>query len=150
MTTGCYLLHFSPSYKQARHYLGFAEDIEPRVYAHLHGKGARLTQVAHEAGITMWLTRVWVSGDRKTERKLKNRKSAPALCPICSGSPVQLPLLRWMPATVPQEQVEEEESEHDLCQPPASNPLFDIDYEAELCEYTDDILDREDWMRGGW
>jgi predicted GIY-YIG superfamily endonuclease len=57
MTTGCYLLHFEPSFKQAAHYLGWAADIEPRVNAHKHGLGARLTQVARAAGCSMVLVR---------------------------------------------------------------------------------------------
>lgn len=101
MTTGCYLLHFEPGYKHARHYLGHAVDIEPRIHAHLHGRGARLTQVALEAGCALVLVRVWEDGDRKLERRLKNWHGSGRLCPICHGEPVQMPLLAWMPAYVP-------------------------------------------------
>jgi predicted GIY-YIG superfamily endonuclease len=96
-----YLLHFEPSYKHARHYTGYADDVAPRVYAHLHGKGARLTQVATEAGCTLLLVRVWEDGDRKLERKLKQRHGSAPLCPICRGEAVQMPLWAWMPAYVP-------------------------------------------------
>ena len=49
MTTGTvYLLHFSgpvaPGCHTAQHYLGYADDLGPRVNAHAHGHGARLTQ----------------------------------------------------------------------------------------------------------
>lgn len=98
---GCYLLHFHPNYKQAKHYLGFAEDIAPRVYAHLHGRGARLTEVAKDAGCEMFLVRVWEGYSRKDERRLKNRRNAPQMCPICQGHAVQLPLLLGEPAYVP-------------------------------------------------
>lgn len=96
-----YLLHFEPSYKHAAHYLGYADDVAPRVHAHQHGRGARLTQVAYAAGVTMILVRIWQDGDRTTERKLKNRHNSGQLCPICSGATVQMPLLPDCPAYVP-------------------------------------------------
>jgi predicted GIY-YIG superfamily endonuclease len=96
-----YLLHFSPSYKHAGHYLGYAEDVAPRVNAHLHGKGARLTQVAKAAGSTLILVRVWEGRTRTDERKMKQRSHVPELCPICSGAAVQMPLLPGCPAYVP-------------------------------------------------
>src|SRR4051812_35688579 len=96
-----YLLHFSTSYKHAKHYLGYADDVAPRVNAHLHGRGARLTQVAHDAGIEMILVRVWEDGDRQQERKFKNRSHVPMLCPICRGDALQLPLLPFMPCYTP-------------------------------------------------
>lgn len=81
-----YLLHFdrpiSPGHT-TQHYLGYAEDVGPRVNAHRHGQGARLTQVAKERGIGFRLARVWPDGDRAFERRLKNRKNTPRLCPIC-------------------------------------------------------------------
>lgn len=83
--TGCYLLHFrqpiSPAHT-AQHYLGWAEDIERRIAEHRAGRGARLTQVAKERGIDFVVVRTW-EGDRSLERKLKSRKEAPRLCPIC-------------------------------------------------------------------
>jgi predicted GIY-YIG superfamily endonuclease len=83
MTDGTvYLLHFDPPYKQARHYLGHAADLEPRLNAHQHGKGARLTQVAIGAGCALILARTW-DGGLDLERRLKRRHNAPALCPIC-------------------------------------------------------------------
>lgn len=80
-----YLIHFDPPYKHAKHYLGFAEDVLPRVWAHQTGHGARLTQVAVDHGCNLVLARVWEDGDRKLERKLKRRKNAPKLCPICGA-----------------------------------------------------------------
>ena len=78
-----YLIHFRPRYKQAGHYLGYADDVWARFAEHLHGKGARLTQVAVENGIALELTRVW-KGDRKLERRLKRHKHSPLLCPRCN------------------------------------------------------------------
>ena len=101
-----YLLHFSgpiaPGRHTARHYLGFADDLGPRVNAHAHGQGARLTQVAKERGLTFTVARVWEDGDRALERRLKRRHEAPRLCPICNGKhPVQLGLLPDACAFVP-------------------------------------------------
>lgn len=147
---GCYLLHFEPSYKHAGHYLGWSPEVQARVNAHLHGKGARLTEVAHNAGSTLILVRVWEDADRKTERKLKNRHS-PQLCPICVGLPVQMPLLRWMPAYVPEEAAEEEEEGQRDDEPQHTGNLFDaIDYEAELEDYREYLLDQEFWRSGAW
>ena len=80
-----YLIHFDQPYKRARHYLGYAEDLDARLERHRAGNVARLMEVINLAGITWRVARTW-QGDRKLERKLKNRKEAPALCPICSGA----------------------------------------------------------------
>lgn len=78
-----YLLHLRPRYKHARHYLGYAQDVAARVEQHQRGAGARLTQVAVENDIALELVRVW-KGDRNLERRLKRRKNAPLLCPLCN------------------------------------------------------------------
>jgi predicted GIY-YIG superfamily endonuclease len=90
MTKGVYLIHFVPAYKQARHYTGYADDIQRRVAQQQAGEGARLPQVAVAAGCQLLLVRVWPGADRKFERKLKKRKNAPRLCPICRGQPSPL------------------------------------------------------------
>jgi len=104
-----YLLHFSaplaPGRHTARHYIGFAEDLAPRINAHARGRGARFTEVAHERGLTFIVARTW-NGDRKLERQLKRRKCAPRLCPICNGRhPVQMPLLPGECAFIPHVEV---------------------------------------------
>lgn len=96
-----YLIHFDPSYAHATHYLGWAADVAPRLNAHLHGKGAKLTRVAVEAGCTLILARVWEDGTRQLERKLKRWHGSTRLCPICRGEPVQMPLLPGMAAYRP-------------------------------------------------
>lgn len=82
-----YLLHFSQPISDkhtCQHYIGWAKHLPSRIAAHMSGHGARLTQVARERGITFTVARVW-EGDRYFERKLKNRKEGPKLCPICNG-----------------------------------------------------------------
>jgi predicted GIY-YIG superfamily endonuclease len=80
-----YLLHFENPISDShtcQHYIGSTGNIEQRLKEHRQGKGARLTQVASERGINFILAWVW-EGDKKKERKLKNRKNAPKLCPFC-------------------------------------------------------------------
>jgi predicted GIY-YIG superfamily endonuclease len=79
-----YLIHFNEAFKHARHYLGYAEDLDARLERHRSGDGARLLAVLKSAGIAWRCVRTW-QGDRKLERQLKNRHNAPKLCAICSG-----------------------------------------------------------------
>lgn len=84
-----YLLHFerpiSPKHT-CQHYLGTAEDLAGRIQQHERGGrlAARLCQVAHERGIAFRVARVWLGG-RELERRLKDRKGSPRLCPLCAG-----------------------------------------------------------------
>jgi predicted GIY-YIG superfamily endonuclease len=77
-----YLIHFDRPYHHARHYLGSARDLQARLHQHANGTGANLMRVIKEAGIGWTLARTW-DGGRKEERRLKNRKEAPRLCPMC-------------------------------------------------------------------
>jgi predicted GIY-YIG superfamily endonuclease len=79
-----YLLHLDIPIAHAKHYLGSAEDLDARLARHRSGNGARLLEVAHERGIGFSLVRTW-EGGRELERRLKRRKNAPRLCPICAG-----------------------------------------------------------------
>lgn len=85
MRNTVYLLHFdrpiSPNHS-CRHYLGWTMNLPKRLEAHRKGQGARLCEVAMERGIGFDLARVW-AGTRRLERRLKNRKNGPKLCPIC-------------------------------------------------------------------
>jgi predicted GIY-YIG superfamily endonuclease len=79
-----YLIHFNRRFKHAGHYLGFSTNLDKRITDHLCGMGSRLMEVITEAKIEWKVVRTW-EGDRKLERRLKNRNNAPSLCPICSG-----------------------------------------------------------------
>jgi predicted GIY-YIG superfamily endonuclease len=81
--TGVYLLHFDTNLAHARHYLGYAADIDRRLAEHAAGQGARITAVCRERHITWRLVRTW-AGTRQVERRLKRQHHGPRLCPICN------------------------------------------------------------------
>lgn len=81
-----YLLHFDRPYKHARHYLGYAENLERRLRQHRKGTGARLMEVIRGAGIDFKCVRVWDDGTRSMERKLKKWKKSSQLCPCCTSA----------------------------------------------------------------
>lgn len=80
-----YLLHFDAPYQHARHYIGFAVDLEARLKEHEKGQGSRLLAVVAAAGIGWVLARTWQNVDRYVERQLKNRGGAGRICPHCGA-----------------------------------------------------------------
>ena len=79
-----YLIHFKEPYKHARHYVGFAHDLQTRLDQHRAGNGARLMEVITEAGIDWEVARTWEEQDRNFERRIHNQNNTKKLCPICS------------------------------------------------------------------
>jgi len=59
---GVYLIHFSPAYKHAKHYIGYADDIGKRLAEQQAGTGARLCQVVVAAGLRRELSRTLPPG----------------------------------------------------------------------------------------
>jgi hypothetical protein len=89
--TGVYLLCFHPGVPRsaagpARHYLGWAADVDRRVAEHLAGRGSPLVRAAVRRGLPVELARVWPDETRDFERGLKRRKEAARLCPLCVGA----------------------------------------------------------------
>ena len=92
-----YLLHFqkpftgekrNPNAKRVQtvqHYIGYTENLEQRIDAHWRGNGSRLVEVVRNNGIGFVVARTWEGATRADERRLKNRKNAAQLCPICCG-----------------------------------------------------------------
>ena len=80
-----YLIHFNRRLKHAGHYMGFSTNLDKRITDHLCGMGARLMEVVTQAGIEWKVARTWPGASRGFERRLKNGKNAPQLCPLCSG-----------------------------------------------------------------
>lgn len=90
----CYLLHFeepiAPGRHTTQHYLGYApKKLRDRIATQRKGQGARLVQVALKRGIRFTVVRTWPNTNRSFERRLKNRKEGPALCPVCQGKPIK-------------------------------------------------------------
>ena len=93
-----YLIHMDRPVAEGRpaqHYIGFVEEdplfldgvmaAEKRLDLHRKGRGAKILKAAALRGIPFRIARLW-EGDRHSERRLKNRKEAPALCPLCSAA----------------------------------------------------------------
>lgn len=83
-----YLLHFDKPINPNRptqHYLGTAKELDERIRQHRRGKGARLTEVAVERGISFRVAEVW-KGDYSLEKQLKRQKNSRRFCPICNSS----------------------------------------------------------------
>jgi hypothetical protein len=89
VTGTVYLLHFlrpigdlANPRGQAQHYLGWSRAPERRVNAHREGRGAAIVREVNRLGIGFLVAATW-PGTRADERRLKNRKNAPRLCPVC-------------------------------------------------------------------
>ena len=85
-----YLLHFSEPVAHARHYIGWAEDgrLFRRLAQHeaANGQATPLVRALIQRGGSFTLARTWGDVDRFFERKLKNRRNASQLCPICRAA----------------------------------------------------------------
>jgi hypothetical protein len=99
VTTGdpgwVYLLHFEHEIGsednprgRAGHYLGWSgrDDLEARLAEHRAGRGARLTEVLKERGISWTLARTWPGGP-ELEKALKERHATNRMCPECQPNP---------------------------------------------------------------
>jgi predicted GIY-YIG superfamily endonuclease len=82
--TAVYLIHLEQPLHHAQHYIGFTNNINRRLLQHWRGKGSPLLRAARAAGIHFDIAFVWYGGTRLLERRLKNRKKARRLCPICN------------------------------------------------------------------
>ena len=94
MTGTVYLLHFERPYgppgapvgSTAKHYIGWAADLEGRLAEHCAGRGARLLAVVNAAGIGWTLARPG-PGRRGRERQIKRQGGASRCCPLCGVRP---------------------------------------------------------------
>ena len=84
-----YLLHFTVKlgnprtpHGEAQHYIGTSTNVETRLHEHLAGTAAAITRAAVLHGAQLLIVRTW-KGSRHEERRLKRRKEAPRLCPLC-------------------------------------------------------------------
>ena len=88
-----YLLHFlapignfANRRAMARHYIGWSTDVPARIATHTLGNGRTpaIVRAVQQRGIGFVVAATW-PGTRALERRLKNRKNAPRLCPQCKG-----------------------------------------------------------------
>ena len=85
-----YLLHFEKPLHHAKHYVGCTKDVEKRLERHRKAPTPKIMQALKKKGIDFRLARVWKGKGKHFERRIKNRKEAPALCPICNPSKAML------------------------------------------------------------
>ena len=78
-----YLIHFEKEFKGCRHYIGYTRDIEMRMTYHRNGNGSCLLNALNKLDIKYEIVRTW-EGGYDLEKKLKKRKKAKLLCPICN------------------------------------------------------------------
>lgn len=82
-----YLIHFDCKLAHAQHYIGKAHNLPKRVIHHRNGSGARILAVCNEQHINWQVVRTWdipEANAANMERRLKNRKNASKLCPVCN------------------------------------------------------------------
>jgi hypothetical protein len=86
-----YLFHFSRPLgnlsnprAQARHYVGFCEDLDSRIAAHLAGKGAKIVAAALKQGLIFEIYH-WPAC-LATEKLVKRRKETHVFCPACCAA----------------------------------------------------------------
>jgi predicted GIY-YIG superfamily endonuclease len=83
-----YVLHFEPAYRHARHYIGWALDVDARLELHRRGRGPPLIAAVIDAGVELTLAATF-SGSRHLERRLKRWPKTAQLCPVCRAVPAR-------------------------------------------------------------
>jgi len=83
-----YLLHFHKPFKHARHYTGWAKDVDARIGEHFDGSAhpSCLVKAACAAGIGFDVARIWEGKTRVDERQMKLQGGAARRCPICAAA----------------------------------------------------------------
>ena len=69
----------------ARHYLGWADDVDTRMAEHRAGRGARILAACVRQGVGFDVVRMWAGADRAFERRIKRHHNAWRLCPSCGS-----------------------------------------------------------------
>jgi predicted GIY-YIG superfamily endonuclease len=79
-----YVIHFEKPLAHARHYTGWAEDLQARMADHFgHSNQAKLIRAVQRAGISYRLAAYWSPLTLHQERLIKRRKCTPRFCPAC-------------------------------------------------------------------
>jgi predicted GIY-YIG superfamily endonuclease len=80
-----YLIHFHEPLKHARHYVGWAKDLDARMAEHASGNGSRLMAAVTAAGIGWHVARTWPGTTTAREKAVKDSGHIPDYCPACGG-----------------------------------------------------------------
>jgi predicted GIY-YIG superfamily endonuclease len=78
-----YIIHITPPYHHAKHYVGYTDVEERRFKRHKAGQGSRLLRAAVGAGHEIAVVHEYHGKDRNFERWLKNKGGASRYCPVC-------------------------------------------------------------------
>ena len=84
-----YLLHFTQPVAHARHYVGWAANLDGRLGHHRRGNGSALMRALMLAGGD-FIVATQAPGDRNHERWIKRQKNTPEFCPYCTDKPRSL------------------------------------------------------------
>jgi predicted GIY-YIG superfamily endonuclease len=71
-----YLLHFERSYRHARHYIGFTQNLEQRLAEHRAGRGSALVAAAIADGIDFQLAAIGTTSGACTAERTPERGCA--------------------------------------------------------------------------
>ena len=93
-----YILHFHEPLAHARHYIGCTANLHERLKTHASGRGARITEVLAERGITWELGGLYSCTHaemRRHEKGLKSIKNSERFCQLCHpANQVRVPRLQ--------------------------------------------------------
>ena len=84
-----YLIHLNSPIAHAQHYIGWSRAFKKRLEHHKNGTGAKFLAEAVRRNIAFSVVRKWTNADGHFERKLKNRKNARHLCPVCKPEKIE-------------------------------------------------------------
>jgi len=80
-----YIIHLHHPLAHARHYVGWASDVEARVARHRSGNGSKLMAAVGQAGIPWEVARIINGATRADERRIHNSHATAAFCPVCAA-----------------------------------------------------------------
>lgn len=85
-----YILHFKKKFHHCQHYVGWTKEnsldaVKKRFGVHKAGNGSKLLRSVFKSGIKVEIATVFVNGNQKLERKIKNTKNVKKYCSFCNN-----------------------------------------------------------------
>ena len=80
-----YILYLEPGFRHARHYIGWALDVDARLAEQLAGADSPLIRAAVVAGVRVELAAT-IPGSRHLKRRLKRWHKTGQFCPLCRAA----------------------------------------------------------------